>query len=121
MNNVLKDKNGNILNPKIPRYEEFVLWENSNPTADFNTQNIVFSSDSYDVYEIYYYVSTTNQQMLTAKSLKGHGTRLMIPTDQMQYRTLTYVNGNTYSINTAGDPSYAVPVKIIGYKQSILQ
>ena len=109
----------NYINNKLNT--KTVLWENPNPTSDFDSQNIVFNNNDFDVYEVYYYIATTNQQVLTAKSLKGHGTRLIIPTDQMQYRVLTYVEGNTYSINVASDPSYAVPIKIIGYKDSLFK
>lgn len=103
----------NKLNTKI------VLWENPNPTANFDSQNIVFNNSDFDVYEVYYYIATTNQQVLTAKSLKGHGTRLIIPSDQIQYRTISYVSDNTYNVNAASDPTYGVPVKIIGYKNSL--
>ena len=109
----------NYINNKLNT--KTVLWENPNPTSDFDSQNIVFNNNDFDVYEVYYYIATTNQQVLTAKSLKGHGTRLIIPTDQMQYRVLTYVEGNTYSINVVSDPSYAVPIKIIGYKDSLFK
>ena len=101
----------NKLNTKI------VLWENPNPTANFDSQNIVFNNSDFDVYEVYYYIATTNQQVLTAKSLKGHGTRLIIPTDQTQYRTISYVSDNTYNVNAANDPTYGVPIKIVGYRE----
>ena len=128
MNNVLKDKDGNILNPKIPRYDRLkskVLWENPNPTIDFSAQNITLNSSDYDYLEIFYYDNTGRKYCVSLKSIKGE--KILLHCNWSGSTTLTlmrmmdYVNDTTYSVSTGyqggqKDSSICIPIKILGYK-----
>ena len=96
-----------------------VLWTNPNPTGDFPSQTITLNSDDFDVYEVFYYVSTENLQVLSCKSIKGHGTRLMIPSTNMEFRRMNAINDTTYSFETPSNVKFGVPIKIIGYKTGL--
>lgn len=109
-----------MINPKLSGGK--VLWSNPNPTSNFNAQTINLSSNDYDVLEFYYYISTSNQQVLTTKTLKGHGTRLIIISTNMEYRLADYISDTSYNIgmptSSTTQAGYGVPIKIIGYKTS---
>ena len=96
-----------------------VLWNNPDPTGDFPSQTITLNSDDFDVYEVFYYISTENLQMESCKSLKGHGTRLMIPSTNMEFRRMNSINNTTYSFETPSNVKFGVPIKIIGYKTGL--
>lgn len=96
-----------------------ILWTNPNPTSGFNPQTITLNSDDFDVYEVFYYISIENLQMSSCKSLKGHGTRLMIPSTNMEYRLMTSNGDVSYTFNQPSNVNYGVPVKIIGYKTGL--
>lgn len=96
-----------------------ILWENPNPTSSFSTQTITFASSDFDIYEVYYYIATNNEQVLTAKSIKGHGTRLIVPTTNMEYRVISATDNTNYVVGNATDNTYAVPISIIGYKTGL--
>lgn len=96
-----------------------ILWTNPNPTSGFNNQTIQFNSDDYEIYEVFYYISTENLQMLSCKSIKGHGTRLVIPTANTEFRRMNVINDTTYSFDIPSDVNFGVPVKIIGYKTGL--
>lgn len=96
-----------------------ILWTNSNPTSSFDNQTINFNSDDFDVYEVFYYISTENLQVLSCKGLKGHGTRLMIPSTNMEFRKMNAINDTTYSFENPSNVTFGVPVKIIGYKTGL--
>lgn len=95
------------------------LWTNPNPTSGFDNQRINFNSNDFDVYEVFYYISTENLQVLSCKGLKGHGTRLMIPSTNMEFRRMNAIDDTTYSFETPSSISFGVPVKIIGYKTGL--
>lgn len=96
-----------------------ILWTNPNPTSGFDNQIINFNSDDFDVYEVFYYISTENLQMLSCKSIKGHGTRLMIPSSNMEFRRMNAINDTTYSFENPSNVNFGVPAKIIGYKTGL--
>lgn len=96
-----------------------ILWTNPNPTSGFNNLTIQFNSDDYEIYEVFYYISTENLQMLSCKSIKGHGTRLAIPTANTEFRRMNAINDTTYSFDIPSDVNFGVPVKIIGYKTGL--
>ena len=99
-----------------------ILWTNPNPTAGFPAQTITLNSDDYDTYKVYYYISSSNLQVLTSESIKGHGTRLMIPSITMEYRPVD-ASDNTHlhvglPINTQ-QPVNGIPIYIVGYKTGL--
>lgn len=96
-----------------------ILWTNPNPTAGFPAQTITLNSDDYDTYKVYYYISSSNLQVLTSESIKGHGTRLMIPSITMEHRVVD-ASDNTHlyiglPINTQ-QPVNGIPIYIVGYR-----
>lgn len=96
-----------------------ILWTNPNPLNDFGNETINFNSSDFDVYEVFYYISTDNLQMLSCKSLKGHGSRLMIPSTNMEMRRMNVISDTSYSFETPSSPKFGVPIKIIGYKTGL--
>ena len=101
-----------------------VLWENPNPASNFPAQTVNLSSDDYDVYEIFYTVRSNGNSLLSARSIKGHGTELntgYVDNSTLQQRAVTYISDtslrfeNAYSGTTAIN-GYIRPIKIIGYK-----
>lgn len=96
-----------------------VLWTNPNPLNDFGNEIINFNSSDFDVYEVFYYISTDNLQMLSCKSLKGHGSRLMIPSTNMEMRRMNVISDTSYSFETPSNSKFGVPIKIIGYKTGL--
>lgn len=132
-NSVLRDKNDKILNPKIPRYEKMkkkILWENPNPTSNFNTQNITLSSNKYQFLEIVYYNWVTDQLeqcLIIEKGANGALTSIVYSNSiYVGIRALTYVDettlklSDTYvfhfgSTNMEKLNGHAVPVRIYGY------
>lgn len=96
-----------------------ILWTNPKPTSGFSNQTIIFNSSDFDVYEVFYYVSVENLQMESCKSLKGHGTRLMIPSTNMEFRRMNAISDTSYSFETPSNINFGVPVKIIGYKTGL--
>lgn len=77
-NNVLKNKDGEILNPKIPRYEKKILWENDNDNSNFSSQSINLNDSNYKYYEILWKVATnSNNYLSTGKIPKDKGCQLV--------------------------------------------
>lgn len=107
------------INTKLTNIAGQILWTNPNPTGDFPSQTTTLNSDDFDVYEVFYYISTESLQMESCKSLKGHGTRLMIPSTNMEFRRMNAVNDTTYSFEVPSDVKFGVPVRIIGYKTGL--
>lgn len=119
-NSVLKDKTGKILNPKIPRYEEKVLWENNSPGA-FNSLNVTLSDGNYKKLKWYYYINTlVDDEILCVESLKGFGTRLYTPSSGggSYYRMVTKKSDTNYAIGSlipsTETTTLLVPFKVVG-------
>lgn len=113
------------------------LWENENPTGDFNTQNITLSSDDYD-YLIFFWKQGKNVSRLDSTMiLKGYGAYLNMASDYpigsnnykvaSYVRDVTRVSDTSYTIDTCyaryGDsttrPTYdanIIPIAIYGGK-----
>lgn len=111
-----------------------VLWENANPTANFNAQSINLASDDYDflLFEIlmsqgeaYYHY------FILGKGKSGYSIYTTNSSNeayryQNQERTYSYVNDTSYSISVnayARPGSYTeerqdlnIPIRIIGFK-----
>lgn len=126
--NIITDQNGTTLNPKIERYEGSkgkTLWENQNPTTNFNAQNITLNSSDYDYLEIFYYDETSRQYCVSVRGLKGDKILLHCnwsgSTNLTLMRMFDYVNDTTYSVSVGyrggqQDNSICIPIKILGYK-----
>lgn len=116
------DSNINTLNNKI--HNGTILWTNTNPTGEFSAQNITLNSTNYDVYEIYYKVTASSNDVRCSKSIKGFGTQMIMSTDQNPIRRFAqYVNANTLSITSAtgsySSNSTIVPIYVVGYKTGL--
>ena len=119
-NSVLMDKDENILNPKIPRYEEKVLWENNSP-GEFNSLNVTLSDGNYKKLKWYYYINTlVNDEVLCVESLKEFGTRLYTPSSGggSYYRKVTKNSDTNYEIGSLNPSTETttllVPFKVVG-------
>lgn len=119
-NSVLMDKDENILNPKIPRYEEKVLWENNSPGA-FDSLNVTLSDGNYKKLKWYYYINTLfDDEVLCVESLKGFGTRLYTPSSDggTYYRMVTKNSDTNYTIGSLNPSTVTttllVPFKVVG-------
>lgn len=126
-NSVLKNKAGEILDPKIPRYERMTLWTNLTPNQNMGANvTINLSSDDYDELEWLFTYSTTANNGLSVNCLKGqnvHVTTLGYSSPSTVRRTINYVSATQYSTNVAkyndGDSSnMLIPLKVIGIKYS---
>ena len=129
-NSVLMDKDENILNPNIPRYEKRlrkVLWTNSNPSQEMGADvPINLSSSDYDELEWVFAYSTTANNAISVNCLKG----MNITVITMGYnsptlirRVINYVSDTQYSTMNGkfGDvdsTTALIPVKVIGIKNS---
>lgn len=126
-NNVLKDKLGNIFNPKISRYEKRrfkILWENTSKTSMLEGTEINLSSDDYDML-LWVFATSVNgiQNNAISVCMKGNNCILFSSTvvSNIQVRRqLNYVNDTKYiaSIGYAGgeDKNNAIPLYCIGIK-----
>ncbi len=122
-NNVLKDKNGNILDFMIPRYEKNwkILWRNAGTSISSGTR-IKLNSDKYDLILWVLGLSASNlQNQAISCCLKGKnciintrsGTNISV------YRILTYIDDKTYEAgigyqNDVHNDDNAVPLMAIG-------
>lgn len=139
MNSVLRDNQGNILNPKIPRYEKVshtqVLWTNPNLTSSFAGQTITLSSANYTHYEVEYYDWLGDKKTMTSGKIpKGSGTNLttiILPSGSTSiytsrrnvgYTSDTKLNFSDCASQPVGATTWGVlnnhciPIKILGYK-----
>lgn len=108
-----------------------ILWQNSNPTADFAAQTITLNSSDYDMLEIFYRSNAVGGTYFggNRKILKGYGTQLdwnSISSTNRWSRRMTLVSdtafsvGDSHLVNT-GDLTndQCVPLYIIGYKTGL--
>lgn len=133
MNSVLMDKDLNILNPKIPRYEKLkmeTLWTNSSPENGMpNNYAIHLSSDNYDeLVFIYCYNNVSTNMNIEMASMCRKGKDILLTgigyaLGSTVRRRLNYQDDLTYiaSIGISGSSnentdSVCIPVKIIGIK-----
>lgn len=128
-NPCLTDKNGNIANPKIPRYEKkgLILWKNNNITVFPAGTQIKLANNNYDL--IIWVFSTSvvgsNNNSISA-NLKGNNCILNGHTTSSNIsvgRQLTYVDDTTYKAGDGYgganiDNNNAIPVMAIGFTLS---
>lgn len=117
----------NEIKNNIVKMQGKVLWSNSKPDVSISSnQTINLSNSSYDYLEIFYKQNTSLDICYSRKIPKGYSTRLGIDTtDGFAYRGLTRVNDAQYTINTISvnftssvKDSLAIPILIVGYKNS---
>ena len=128
-NSVLKDKDKNILNFKIPRYEKKLLWENPSPNSNFKTQNISLSDPNYKFLLIAYYNWVTDKLEQVAIMEKGcNGALMSIVYENSIYisiRAITSLSSTELKVTDAYTAHFGannienlnghcVPVKIYG-------
>lgn len=129
-NSVLKDKDKNILNPKIPRYEKRlrkVLWTNSNPSQEMGADvPINLSSSDYDELEWLFAYSTSASNNFSSCCLKGENvaaSTIGYNDSTLIRRIIDYVSDNQYKarVGKRGNedaPTHCIPLKVIGIKNS---
>lgn len=128
-NPCLTDKNGNIANPKIPRYEKkgLILWKNNNITSFPAGTQIKLANNNYDL--IIWIFSTSvggKTNHLVSGCLKGNNCIFNGATTSSNTsvrRRLTYVDDTTYQAedgygNAGIDDNNAIPVMAIGFTLS---
>ena len=129
-NSVLMDKDENILNPNIPRYEKRlrkVLWTNSNPSQEMGADVVInLSSNDYDELEWIFAYSTTAGNNFSACCLKGEN----VTASTIGYndatlirRIIDYVNDTQYKSRiakwgTSDSSNNCIPISVIGIKNS---
>lgn len=130
MNEVLKDKDEKILNPKIPRYEKRIrrlLWVNSNPTQIMDANvTINLSSDDYDELEWAFAVTNTSQNIFSVNCLKGKGViaiSLGYGDGALIRRIIDYVSDTQYKtriakLGTSDSNVHCIPLQIVGIKNN---
>lgn len=109
-----------------------ILWSNPNPSSTFAAQNIVLSSDDYDVLKIYFKKTSNENRLMCLETIKGFGIDLHYIDDScaMFSRGMSRVNDTTFSLasakyklasssSTVGDNSRCVPIYIVGYKTGL--
>lgn len=129
-NDVLKNKDNSVLNPKIPRYEKRlrkVLWTNSNPSQEMGADvPINLSSSDYDELEWVFAYSNGANNAISVNCLKG----MNITVITMGYnsptlirRVINYVSDTQYStmngkFGDTDNASMLIPLSVIGIKNS---
>lgn len=113
-----------------------VLWNNSNPDESFETKNITFETDEYDIGIIIFRTSETDETCNSCAFMRGSGTKLLdfsVPTSNsyaslMKSRNVNYVSDTSLEFedcltkrsNTTGScttqNNFNVPLIIIGFK-----
>ena len=111
------------------------LWTNNRPDLAFASQTISLSSNDYDYLECFYYnyAASGYRQVQSVKVPKGYSFNLattIFAGDNMHYgsRPVTRNSDTSFtfgtnkgvaswnSTNVLTDDSWAVPIKIVGYK-----
>lgn len=129
-NSVLMDKDENILNPNIPRYEKRlrkVLWTNSNPSQEMGADVVInLSSDDYDELEWIFEYSNSANNAISVSCLKGQNVHVITmgynnPT--LIRRVINYVSDTQYStmngkFGDADNATMLIPLSVIGIKNS---
>lgn len=109
-----------------------ILWTNPNPTNDFSGQNIILSSDDYDVLEWYYRNDVPSNLCFSQQILKGYGTQLdflSTASGSRQWSRRIIRNSDTSftcwdcvkvdGSSTTNDNGLCVPLYVIGYKTGL--
>lgn len=129
-NSVLKDKDNNVLNPKIPRYEKRlrkVLWTNPNPNNEMGANVLInLSSNDYDELEWIFAYSISNSNNSSVINIKGNGILFSIVsyTDGVSLRRIIdRVSDTQYKTKiakraTSDSSEHCIPIKVIGIKNS---
>lgn len=129
-NDVLKNKDNSVLNPKIPRYEKRlrkVLWTNSNPSQEMGADvPINLSSSDYDELEWLFAYSTSNSNNVSITCLKGNSLLISMISyaDGVSLRRIiNRISDTQYKTqiakrDTSDSSAHVIPIKVIGIKNS---
>ncbi len=101
-----------------------ILWENPSPNSEFEGETITLASVDFDYYEVFYSFGKNGVEMLSQRSLKGHGIALSIIDSNYKvcgrYAYWEGVNKLRFTgalYEPAGkDNAYVIPTIIIGHK-----
>lgn len=98
MNEVLKDKLGNILNPKIPRYEKKIVNQlNDNSLTVENTYLLKDTLENYDF--LYVIAGADSTYFQTAILIKVSDIKYEKSTNNGSYMLSNYTSAGFYAIN----------------------
>lgn len=113
-----------------------ILWQNPSPSSSFSSQEITLESNDYDMLELIWKSSASENFLHSCKIPKGYGVRMSdgytsnFAKVGFTSRTMEYVNDTTYSFSVAGraitsqntyseENTACVPLYIIGYKTGL--
>ena len=109
-----------------------ILWTNPSQTSGFTPQEITFSDDDYDCYEIIYQLSLMDtRKKSTGKVPKGSGTEMIFiyntgSVSMYISRETTYVSNTKMQIENSYDSSNGgannnrcIPIYVIGYNTGL--
>lgn len=111
-----------------------ILWTNPNPTSDFaSSQDIILSSDDYDVLEFYFRSDVSGNRTEVVKLLKGYSCQISMFSASIATRrwnrklvyssNTKYISENAYQLEqgqtTTAHNEYCVPLYVIGYKTGL--
>lgn len=115
-----------------------VVWTNPNPNSNMPNNTIInLLSDDYDILEIFYKYTTSNNTMWSKKIIKGYSAYLEIATPYYttsnqvanEYRLFTRNSDTqytvshcniTYTSNTSTTrEDFIIPIYIVGYKTGL--
>jgi hypothetical protein len=114
-----------------------LLWTNSNPSSNFNSQDINLSSDDYDKLTIIYKTQTSENLCMSETIMKGQGALLHYIQGQttgfvgnIRWREFNYVNDTKYSFGNGYNQVVTqqtatitnqniIPLYIVGYKTGL--
>ena len=107
--------------------KQTLLWQNTEPNADFNSSTITLTNDDYDYLE-WFFRNDLNDLCFSIKSLKGYGTQISFDGLSISIRhwvrRIQYTSDTTFSVqncvklddSSVTDNSQCVPLYVIGCK-----
>lgn len=107
-----------------------ILWTNPNPDIEFASKNVTLLTSDYDIYEVFYKTSVSENLLTSSKSIKGvgitlYGIGVRATNTPMRVRNASYVSDTTLNFDngytgtnqtTTVSNTICVPQFIIGYK-----
>lgn len=97
-----------------------LLWTNPDSTQAMGATSIPLSSSDYDIIEIFYKHFTSDDYILSQRTIKGAGTILLTNVaGSLARRQITQTDDTTLSVQAGDNTSAMIPVYIVGYKNGI--
>ena len=97
-----------------------LLWTNPDSTQAMGATTITLSSSDYDIIEIFYKHFTSDDYILSQRTIKGAGTILLTNVaGSLARRQITQTDDTTLLVQAGDNTSAMIPVYIVGYKNGI--